>query len=94
MTEKPETRIDALVLNRADNIAVCLHDIAASTDIVVKNDQNTFVMKTVDSINRGHKIAIKDMVMGEDIIKYAEKIGVSTKDVRKGAHIHVHNIRD
>lgn len=94
MQEKPKTRIDALVLNRADNIAVCLHDIPASTEILVKNNQDTFVMKTVDAISRGHKIAIQDMTKGEKIIKYSENIGVITKDVRKGSHIHIHNISD
>jgi hypothetical protein len=94
MNEKPEARIDALVLNRADNIAVCLHDLPASAEILVKSDQDTFVMKTVDAISRGHKVAIQDMPKGEGIIKYAEKIGVLTKDVRKGEHIHIHNISD
>lgn len=94
MPEQPKARIDALVLNRADNIAVCLHDLPAATEILVKSGQDTFVMKTVEAVNRGHKVAIRDMPKGEKIVKYAEKIGVLTKDVCKGSHIHVHNISD
>jgi altronate dehydratase len=40
----------------------------------------------------GHKIAIKNIEEGEDIIKYGVKIGVSNQKIMKGEHVHIHNV--
>ncbi|WP_373425375.1 UxaA family hydrolase [Paracholeplasma vituli] len=46
----------------------------------------------LDDVSKGHKIAIKDIHLGEDVIKYGYPIGRATCDIRKGAHVHVHNV--
>ena len=40
----------------------------------------------------GHKIAVRDIHAGEDIIKYGESIGIATKEIAKGEYVHVHNL--
>lgn len=41
----------------------------------------------------GHKYAARDICRGEDIIKYGFAIGHATCDIKKGAHVHSHNLQ-
>ena len=41
----------------------------------------------------GHKIALNDIKKGENIIKYGYPIGHATEDIKKGDHVHTHNIK-
>jgi altronate dehydratase len=40
----------------------------------------------------GHGIALKDIIKGEEVIKYGEVIGRSTDHIKEGSHVHIHNI--
>jgi altronate dehydratase small subunit len=40
----------------------------------------------------GHKFAIKDIEKGGDIIKYGDKIGIANTEIKKGDHVHIHNV--
>ena len=46
-----------------------------------------------ENLTLGHKIASKDIVKGEKIIKYNVSIGSAIKDIMKGEHVHIHNIK-
>jgi altronate dehydratase small subunit len=39
-----------------------------------------------------HKIAVADIKQGDDVFKYGEKIGVATKDIHIGEHVHTQNV--
>ncbi|MBR3875984.1 MAG: altronate dehydratase [Clostridia bacterium] len=41
----------------------------------------------------GHKYAIRDIKCGEDIIKYGNPIGHAICDIKKGEHVHTHNVK-
>ncbi|MBQ7040025.1 MAG: altronate dehydratase [Clostridia bacterium] len=45
------------------------------------------------NIENGHKYAVKDIFMGENIIKYGQPIGHATCDIKKGEHVHTHNLK-
>ncbi len=40
----------------------------------------------------GHKLARRDIVTGEKILKYGAVIGSATQAIARGAHIHLHNL--
>jgi altronate hydrolase len=40
----------------------------------------------------GHKIAARDIAVGETIFKYNTAIGVAARDIAAGEHVHGHNI--
>ncbi|MEE1186352.1 MAG: altronate dehydratase family protein [Acutalibacteraceae bacterium] len=44
-------------------------------------------------LSNGHKYAITDILKGEYIIKYGNPIGHAVKDIRKGDHVHTHNMK-
>lgn len=40
----------------------------------------------------GHKIAVRDIKLGELIFKYGEEIGIATQNIKKGDHVHIQNL--
>ena len=77
-----------LILNPADNIAICLTDMQAGQELAQDNLTLTFKQ----SIPRGHKVATADVKKGDGIIKYGERMGHATKDITRGEHVHTHNV--
>ena len=45
------------------------------------------------NLSDGHKYALCDIKTGENIIKYGNQIGHATADIKKGEHIHTHNMK-
>jgi altronate hydrolase len=45
------------------------------------------------NLENGHKYAARDIKCGENIIKYGFPIGHATLDIKKGEHIHTHNVK-
>lgn len=45
------------------------------------------------NLENGHKYAVRDIPCGENIIKYGFPIGHATCDIKKGAHVHSHNMK-
>ncbi len=44
-------------------------------------------------VNTGHKVALKSIAAGEDVIKYGFPIGHATSDIKAGEHVHTHNLK-
>lgn len=49
--------------------------------------------KTDRDIALAHKVARRQIAIGETILKYGAPIGVATAAIAPGAHVHVHNMR-
>ncbi len=47
----------------------------------------------VINLENGHKYADCDIKKGENIIKYGCPIGHATEDIKKGEHVHTHNVK-
>jgi altronate hydrolase len=45
------------------------------------------------NLDNSHKYATRDIKKGENIIKYGFPIGHATADIKKGAHVHTHNVK-
>ena len=45
------------------------------------------------NIADGHKYARCNIAKGESIIKYGQPIGHATADIKKGEHVHTHNVK-
>ena len=44
-------------------------------------------------LSDGHKYALRDIKAGERVIKYGNPIGHATADIKKGDHVHTHNLK-
>lgn len=82
----------ALVLDVSDNVAVALRDLKPEDVVNVFLGDVIKVVKIRDKIPKGHKFAIKNIKKGEKILKYGEIIGIASKDILEGEHVHVHNV--
>ena len=89
------------------NTDIIIHDEKDNVGVVViekvnKNQKcNCWIMENDKSVNiqsiteipLGHKIAMKDLGPGDTILKYGHDIGKVVKDIKKGDHVHVHNVK-
>jgi len=82
----------ALVLDDSDNVAVALRDLKPGDVVNVFLGDMIKVVKIRDKVPKGHKFAIKNIKKGEKILKYGEIIGIASKDILEGEHVHVHNV--
>ncbi|QZY56200.1 UxaA family hydrolase [Crassaminicella profunda] len=88
-----EERIKGLKNNEIDNVATIFGQVVVSSEVDVMDSKgNTIVVKVLDEVPYGHKIALKEIKIGEQITKYGEEIGVATKEIKVGEHVHIHNI--
>lgn len=75
-------------INSNDNVAVALQDLKINEIIQV----NGMDLRVSQDITAGHKVAIKDIVKGENVIKYGYPIGSAATDIRTGDWVHTHNL--
>ena len=73
-----------------DNVVTLTKDAPANTIFIIDSDKISILKDTPF----GHKIAIKNIVKGGDIIKYGVKVGVATTKILKGEHVHIHNVEE
>ena len=58
----------------------------------MENDKSAKI-QSKNEIPLGHKIAMVDLNEGDTIIKYGHDIGKVVKGIKKGEHVHVHNVK-
>ena len=80
---------NALLIHRRDNVVVTLRNLAAGEEVTVKGIEK---LPVSEDIPASHKIALRDIPAGEEIIKYGETVAVSTKLIKKGEWVHTHNL--
>lgn len=78
-----------LKIHENDNVAVAIEEVPGGAQVEAGGEKVTANM----DIPAGHKIALKDIAQGEQVIKYGCPIGVAKEAIKKGDWIHVHNIK-
>ncbi|MEM1484335.1 altronate dehydratase family protein [Oscillospiraceae bacterium PP1C4] len=76
-------------INPADNVAVALHPIAKGESLSIGG----ITVSAVQEIPQGHKMALKEILAGADVIKYGYPIGHAVSDIHTGEWVHVHNLK-
>ncbi|MBQ9532125.1 MAG: altronate dehydratase [Eubacterium sp.] len=76
--------VKLFIINENDNVAVALEEI--------EKGHSEKGITALDNIPFGHKIALCDINKGENVIKYGNPIGHAKNDIKKGSHIHSHNL--
>ena len=59
---------------------------------IMDEDRMTTVQARQD-IPIGHKVALKDLSVGDTVLKYGIDMGRVVAPIRAGEHAHVHNIK-
>lgn len=63
--------------------------VAGSIDVIGATRQEIVAS---EKIERGHKIALRDIAPNEAVIKFGVRIGHVTKPISRGAWVHLHNL--
>jgi len=78
-----------LQIHPSDTVAVAVEAIEAGSELTA----GSLKVTAADPIPAGHKIALRDISAGENIIKYANPIGHALTDIPAGSHVHTHNVK-
>jgi len=85
-----------LIHDRRDNVGVVVvENLTAGTDMlcVITEDNSEIRARSNQDVPIGHKVALKDLAVGDTVIKYGEDIGKVVAAIRKGDHVHTHNLK-
>lgn len=80
---------DIIKINQEDNVAVALRPIAKGETLEIAGEQVT----ALEDIPQGHKVALRPVKAGEEVVKYGFRIGYAKEDIQTGQWIHVHNLK-
>ena len=87
---------DLIIHDEKDNVGVVVIETTKKGQDcnawIMENDK-TVKVPSNNEVPLGHKIALKDLKTGDTIFKYGHDIGKVVKDIKKGEHVHVHNVK-
>lgn len=72
-----------------DDVAVALLPLEAGEDVDVGGQ----IVHLLDTVGRGHKFAVAPIAAGAPVRRYRAPIGLATRDIAVGEHVHVHNVK-
>jgi altronate dehydratase small subunit len=81
----------ALVLHEADNVGTLMHPVSPG-DVAEVSGRATGSIDVKQEIPFGHKIALRPIDAGANVIKYGQVIGTAGAAIAPGYHVHVHNV--
>lgn len=77
-------------INDRDNVIVALQTIPPHTELMTENGHP--VVSSAE-IPAGHKMAVKTIEKGEEVIKYGNRIGFAKERIHAGDWVHIHNVQ-
>jgi (2R)-sulfolactate sulfo-lyase subunit alpha len=88
--------IHAVLHEREDTIGVAVVEgikAGVALNAWIMDDDEIVTIVAQQDIPIGHKVALKDMAVGDTVYKYGIDIGKVVAAIRAGEHAHVHNIK-
>ena len=84
-----------LLHEASDDVGVAAIDIKAGEEIqaVTLEGNPVAIVKVVEDILLGHKVAMRNISDGKHILEYGREIGCAIAAISLGQHVHVHNIK-
>lgn len=82
----------AIVIDPDDNVATLIDAGKSGENIDLAGVVDQRELTLASDISFGHKLAIKPISQGSDILKYGQVIGRATHAIAPGEHVHVHNV--
>lgn len=80
---------DYIRIHENDNVIVALKEIEKGTKVVIDNAE----VAAKETIPAGHKMAVKDIPTGGEVVKYGFRIGNAKEDITAGSWVHTHNVK-
>ncbi len=84
MIQLPTAENSAIRLHPADNVAIARVPISAGMTVLD--------VRTRAAIPAGHKVALRAIAVGANVIRYGQLIGRAKVPIEPGDHVHTHNV--
>ncbi|MBR1939045.1 MAG: altronate dehydratase [Spirochaetales bacterium] len=84
--------INALMMNEHDNVVTCVEEVQKGNEVVYVKKGKKESLIAEETIAYCHKIALKDLKKGEEVIKYGELLGLTNCEIGKGHLVNHENI--
>ncbi len=84
--------MNAVLLNDHDTVVTVTSTIEAGEDIIYVFGGTLSIITAASNLPIYHKAAVKNVKKGDGIIKYGERIGYATADIKVGEHVHSNNL--
>lgn len=92
--QAPPSAASFLVHNEHDDVGVAVQDVApGARDVVYMDSDRRVTMQVLEPVPLGHKVALRDLTEGADIIEYGVRVGVTRQGIKAGQMVHIHNMR-
>lgn len=78
-----------IILNHLDNVGVAVAALNVGDTLSIGGNE----IKIVSEVPVGHKFALKDLAVDENVIKYGYAIGHATQPIKQGEHVHTQNVK-
>lgn len=78
----------AILGSPIDNVVTCCEAVAAGEAV----EADGIAAVAAQDIPIYHKMAIAAIKAGEKVLKYGQPIGVASRDIEPGQHVHVQNL--
>lgn len=84
-----------LVHDAVDDVGVAAVDLrsGSETGVVTLEGAGIGTVTVAEDIPLGHKVALRDLPAGHRLLKYGRPIGETTQAIRRGGHVHTHNLK-
>jgi (2R)-sulfolactate sulfo-lyase subunit alpha len=83
-----------LAHREGDDVAIAVRDTDPGTATCAYLESGArFEVGVRAPIPLGHKVALRDLTEGADVIEYGERIGLTRCAIAAGEHVHTHNLR-
>lgn len=80
--------LDVMRVHSDDNVCVAVRALKAGTEI----DAGGIALEIADDVPAGHKVALRPLDAGAEVVKYGHVIGRTTEPIYPGAWVHSHNL--
>ena len=76
-------------LHPTDDVAIAMRNITAGEILPVDGEE----ILVNENIDKGHKVALRDINKQENVIKYGAPIGFALENIQKGGWVHTHCVK-
>ncbi len=90
-----ETALHELVvqLHPLDNVGIAKSLLQPGTTLAWESAESRLIHVPVrEPIPPAHKIALREIPMGQTVLRYGQVIGIALQDIGPGEHVHTHNL--
>ena len=83
---------DAIAMHDDDSVATVIQSLKSGTEILVQGSGAIKNLNLRDDIPLCHKVSIKVIEEGDEVLKNGQVIGHATRYIPLGLHVHIHNL--